>query len=174
VYTFLAPLYICLNSAQTNQSLSKLFSCHVTVSGCRASFSPVMLWSVCIYAGLISALWFAYSLYPLYICLHSAQTNQSLSKLFSCHVTVSGCRASFSPVMLWSVCIYAGLISALWFAYSLYPPVYLPAFCTDKPITVEVIFMSRDSFRMQSVLQSSDAVVRVYICWADLSPLVRL
>lgn len=34
------------------------------------------------------------------------------------HVTVSGCRWSFCPVMLWSVCVYAGLITALWFAYS--------------------------------------------------------
>jgi hypothetical protein len=42
----------------------------------------------------------------------------TLSKLFSCHLTVSGCKASFNPAMLWSVCVYAGLISGLWFAYS--------------------------------------------------------
>lgn len=50
----------------------------------------------------------------------------------------------------------------------------VPACCTDQPVTVDVIFMSRDSFRMQSVLQSSDAVVRVCVFWADLIPLVRL
>jgi len=34
--------------------------------------------------------------------------------------------------------------------------------------------MSRDSFRMQSVLQPSDAVVCVCVCWVDRNPLVRL
>jgi len=50
--------------------------------------------------------------------VHAAHINSSLSTLSPCHVTVSGCRASFNPVMLWSVCVYAGLITALWFAYS--------------------------------------------------------
>ena len=54
----------------------------------------------------------------IYACLHAAEISSSLSTLSLCHVTVSGCRAFFSPVMLWSVCVYAGLIAALWFAYS--------------------------------------------------------
>ena len=48
------------------------------------------------------------------------------------------------------------------------------ACCTDQPITVDVIIMSCDSFRMQSVLLPSIAVVRVCVCRANHSPLARL
>ena len=55
----------------------------------------------------------------VYRHMYTCCTDQPISvDVTVCHVTVSGCRRSFCPVMLWSVCVYAALIAALWFAYS--------------------------------------------------------